>query len=154
MLLWDSKWKINQARLSPLGREQLLKLSIASIESVVQSGIEMDDEIETEFGRAFNALKQRRSYPCEGLEEMIQGESGPGVYDLSMAVINLSRNFDAIDKDVTLESLSYCYQAILDREILSQLEQNMTESEVNVLEARNASCVGCIDKQLDLLESL
>jgi hypothetical protein len=152
MLLWDSKWRLNQQRLSSLDRDKLLKIAIASIENVVESGIKIDGTIAYEFRDAFDSVKRGMPYDCDKLEELIQGENGPGVYDLSMAVINLSHNLEAIDKDTVLESLSYCYQAILDREILSELERNMTESDINVLEAGNANCVGCIQKQLDLLE--
>jgi hypothetical protein len=152
MLLWDSKWKPHQQRVSSLDGDKLFKIAILSIEDVVESGIVMDGEIKSEFGVAFDALKRGTFYPCENLEKLIQEESGPGVYDLSMAVINLSHNIKKIDKDLVLESLSFCYKAILDREILAKLERNMTENEVNELEAKNASCVECIQKQIALLE--
>ena len=153
MLLWDVEWKPHQKRLSVLDRGQLVRLAVTSITKVSELGIEMEEPIRHEFSNAFEALRSGDSYSCDELEELIQQEVQPGVYDLSMAVVTLVRNMESIDDGIVLEALSYCYQAVLDREILSELDRNMTESEVNILEAKNENCKDCIRSQLELLES-
>jgi hypothetical protein len=152
MLIWDLKWKSHQQQLSNLNRIRLKRLALASIEWVVDLGITMVDPIKEEFSNAFLALKSGMHYSCDDLETLIQDVVQPGVYDISMAVVTLSQNLDSIDEKVVFDALSYCYQAVLDREILTKLERETMEDDVNKLELENASCMECIQKQLELLD--
>jgi hypothetical protein len=109
-------------------------------------------ELEEQLGQLWNS---KEAQDLGSLESELGDDLPPGVYDLVMAVVMLRDcSTSECDSEKVLECLSYCYQSVLDVEILSQLKRNMPESEMNVLEEQSPRCTRCIDGQLKLLSNI
>lgn len=157
MLLWDIRWKAFESKVGELDAQRLLLLGVTSIDQVIafqgndfmmQLPCSIRVEVERTLANAHSGLGNN----CDLIEEQCQGELSPGVYDLVMAIVTLSRSLDAgIDSKQVLETLSYCYQSILDQEIISKLAHSLTESELNELEQVNLNCLKCIESQIETL---
>jgi hypothetical protein len=160
MLVWDKRWKEHEQLMADLSDAQRLNLALGCIDqSIALLGSSVDAAPSNLRGDLENALVHfwvsNEAPPLESLEENLEDSTPPGFYDLIMAVMALqSSSASECDPNTVLESLSYCYQSVLDVEILSCLERSMTEGEVNELEEKNELCMRCIDSQLKLLSNI
>jgi hypothetical protein len=167
MLFWDLKWKEHRADLTQLRQSQLLNLSLACIDDSLSllngalAGRFGSDNVATlsNVVTALWAIFHRAQSDNRELEDLelclrsdIHHEGKPGLYDIAMALFHivLALKSDLTPK-TTSEALSYAYQSILDCEIISRLDEVISESEVCDREAANSLCTKCIERQLHFL---
>jgi hypothetical protein len=160
MLFWDKRWKEHEQLVADLNDAQRLNLTLGCIDQSIELiGLSVNEApigLRRDLEEALVQFWSSSEAPSlEALDEHLEAEIPSGFYDLIMAVMTLQdSSASECDPDTVLECLSYCYQSILDIEILSCLERNMTEGEVNELEKNNELCIRCIDDQLKLLENV
>ena len=162
MLFWDIKWKDFEDDISGLELSQRTNIALASLENVLIKGIEyfkfsLNKEQKKLIIKSLDILWGKGTQDpdvAEKIKEQLEMDHKPGVYDLMTAILVLLNSFKKLNADDTLDVLSYIYQSVLDREIISQLEKDTLESEIQVKERNNPVCLQVIDDQLRFLEEI
>jgi len=164
MLYWDMKWNSFEGEFSDLEVSQRLNVALACLESVLVKDVgyfylSLTEDQKILINTALDILWGNNSTEDKGviaekLSEQTELDNKPGFYDLLMGVLLLLNADDGLTADDTLEVMSYIYQSILDREIISQLIRDTLESEVQVMERNNQRCLCVVDEQIQYLKNV
>jgi len=163
MLFWDIRWKEFEDDICNLNLNQRLNITLASLESVLINNEEhfklsINEEQKKNIGLALDILwgkgTKEKGVVVDKLDEYTCLDNESGVNDVLMAILFLLNAEFELTADDTLEVLSYIYQAVLDMEIISLLESETLESEVQTMEENNRKCLEVIDEQLGFLKKI
>ena len=167
MLEWDRKLLPRERDIGAIGGSGQRVLAAACIHDVV---LRLGDSFAASLGpglltylrNSLQALRDREH--CSTAETLVkEGEAllereenlGVGEYDLIMAIVT---SLDIGDSEPNplkcLEAMSYAYQVVLNRRILSSLDGEHTEMKVSVLERSDFVCIAAIERQLNMLAML
>ena len=163
MLLWDKKMEPARSTLAKLSQPQRLQLALACINDVqdalgrVFAGVA--PEAQRKFFRSALALvsdvAEVSELPREAAGKLLESASAwlpdapPGVWDMAGAMVAILQRAGGLlsDEDVW-GIMSYAYQVVLHAQVLMELEREVTETEVQQMEAESPRCMTCISTQL------
>ena len=162
MLLWDKQlrpWIPVIAKLDQAQRFTLAMACIDDVREVFDCAVRplASPEAKRFFASAFALLSDigMSSQLPRAASQLLVAEASwmdsapPGVWDMGMALLCLmKRGGGYLSADDVTEILSASYQVLLQVEVLSKLDEEVTESEVARLEEGNEACVACITAQL------
>lgn len=160
MFYWDQVWREHEAVLEGLSSSQRKNLVFQCLQDV---WMEYKDDFNLVLsdgqkqliasvveGVASGNTAKHKSYLI-ALDAELGQSLAPGVCDLFMGFVQLIESFDMMSSDDALEAMSFAYQVVLDKEVLSNLEKETLEAEVRQLEVGNKACLRTINRQLELM---
>ena len=165
MLLWDSKLQPHKSRLRTLDQIQRLTVARNAITCVRPIIFEVLEGGPSEAMRFFHSsmalirpAAQVGDIRVQSANALLNdssrwvGATAAGVRDAVMCTaVLLQKAGGELSENDVYNIMSYSYQVILYKEVLSCLKEEMTEAEVNQLETANFRCIACITAQIELI---